>query len=74
MIRMKNLDRDGKRLYDIELHQQAGDNILFVINPGPHRMITHSSIWNVTEEELHKRGKASDYNRVGDCEMYFYNG
>jgi hypothetical protein len=73
MIRMKNLDRDGKRLYDIELHQQAGDDILFVINPGPHRMISHSSILNVTEEELHKRGKASAYNRVGDCEMYFYN-
>ena len=73
-IRMKNVDRDGKRLHDIELHQQAGDNVLFVINPGPYRNISHSSIWNVTEEELHKRGKASDYNRVGDCEMYFYNG
>jgi hypothetical protein len=73
MIRMKNVDRDGKRLHDIELHQQAGDNVLFVINPGPYRKISHSSIWNVTEEELHKPGKASDYRRVGDCEIYFYN-
>ena len=32
---MKHVDRDGKRLHDIELHQQAGDNVLFVINPGP---------------------------------------
>jgi hypothetical protein len=44
-----------------------------VINPGPCRKISHSSIWNVTEEELHKPGKASDYHRVGDCEIYFYN-
>ena len=73
MIRMKNIDRDGKCLPDIELHQQAGDNVLFVINPGPYRQISHSSIWNVTEEELHKPGKASDYRRVGDCEIYFYN-
>jgi hypothetical protein len=47
--------------------------VLFVINPGPCRKISHSSIWNVTEEELRKPGKASDYRRVGDCEIYFYN-
>ena len=64
MIRMKNVDRDGRCLHDMELHQQAGDNVLFV---------SHSSIWNVTEEELHKPGKASDYRRVGDCEIYFYS-
>ena len=28
MIRMKNADRDGKSLHDIELRQQA-DNVLF---------------------------------------------
>jgi hypothetical protein len=73
MIKMKNVDRDGKCLPDIELHQQAGDNVLFVINPGPCRKISHSSIWNVTEEELRKPGKASDYHRVGDCEIYFFS-
>ena len=73
MIRMKNVDRDGKCLHDSELRQQAGDNVLFVINPGPCRTISHSSIWNSTEEKLHKPGKASDYHRVGDCEIYFYN-
>jgi len=72
MIRMKNVDRDGKRLHDMELHQQAGDNVLFVINPGPHQKISHSSIWNVTEEELREAGKALHYHRVGDCEIYFY--
>jgi hypothetical protein len=44
MIKMKNVNRDGKCLPDIELHQQAGDNVLFVINPGPCRKISHSSI------------------------------
>jgi hypothetical protein len=32
MIRMKNVDRDGKHPHEIELHQQAGDNVLIVIN------------------------------------------
>jgi len=73
IIRMKNVDQDGKRLHDIELHQQAGDDVLFVINPGPYHAINHSSIWNVTEEELHKLEKVSDYHRVGDREIYFYN-
>jgi len=73
MIKMKNVDRDGKRLHDIELHHQAGDNVLFLINPGPVRKISHSAIWNVTEGDLHKLGKASDCHRVGDCEIYFCN-
>jgi hypothetical protein len=59
IIRMKNVDQGGNRLHDIELHQQAGDNVLFVINPGPHHAISHSSFWNVTEEELHKLEKLS---------------
>ena len=73
MIRMKNVDRDRKRLGDIELHQRAADDVFFLINPGPHRAINHSSIWNLTEEELHKVENVSDYHRVGDCEIYFYN-
>jgi hypothetical protein len=64
---------DGKSLHDIELRQQAGDNVLFVINPGPCRTISDSSIWNVPEEQLHQSGKASDYHRVGDCEIYFFS-
>ena len=68
-----DVDQGGNRLHDIELHQQARDDVLFVINPGPHHAISHSSIWNVSEEELHKLEKLSDYHRVGDCEIYFYN-
>jgi hypothetical protein len=72
-VKMKSGDAEGKRRRNVDLEQQAGDNILFVLNPGPHRKISHSSIWVVTEEEMHKPGKASDYRRVGDCEIYFYN-
>ena len=72
MIRIKNVDRDRKQLHEIELRQQAGDNVLFVINPGPHQKISHSSIWNVTEEELREAGEPLHYHRVGDCEIYFY--
>jgi hypothetical protein len=32
IIRMKNVDQGGNRLHDIELHQQAMDDVLFVIN------------------------------------------
>jgi hypothetical protein len=52
---------------------KPGTTSFFVINPGPYHAINHSSIWNVTEEELHKLEKVSDYHRVGDCEIYFYN-
>jgi hypothetical protein len=42
IIRMKNVDQGGNSLH--ELHQQARDDILFVINPGPHHAISRSSI------------------------------
>jgi hypothetical protein len=35
MIKMKNVDEHGKRRHNVELEQQAGDNVLFVINPRP---------------------------------------
>jgi len=73
MIRMKTIDRNGKGLHDIELCQQALDNVLFVTNPGPCRTISDSSIWNVPEGQLQKLGKASDYHRIGDCEIYFFS-
>jgi hypothetical protein len=37
MIKMKSLDEHEKRRRNVELEQQAGDDVLFVINPGPHR-------------------------------------
>jgi len=35
MIKVKSVDEHGKRRRNVELEQQARDNVLFVINPGP---------------------------------------
>ena len=57
MIKMKSLDEHGKRRRNVELEQQAGDNVLFVINPAPHKRISHSSILSVclSAKKLFKR-------------------
>jgi hypothetical protein len=55
------------------LEQEAGDLVLFSINPGPHRRITHSRIDEVDEKRLHQLGPAADSNRVGNTEIYFYS-
>jgi hypothetical protein len=71
MIKMKSLDEHGKRRRNVELEQQAADDVLFVINPGPHRKISHSSIWSVSEETFQKAGTALNQHRLGDCEIFF---
>ena len=68
-IKMKSGDAKGKRRRNVDLEQQAGDNILFVLNPGPHRKISHSSIWLVSEETFEKAGALLERHRVGDCEI-----
>jgi len=52
------------------LEQEAGDLILFNVNPGPHRRITRSSIGEVDEKRLRELGRATDFNRVGSTEIY----
>jgi hypothetical protein len=54
------------------LEQEAGDLVLFSVNPGPHRRISHSSIFEVDEKRLPELGPAADFNRVGSTEIYFY--
>jgi hypothetical protein len=71
-IRMKSGDAKGKLWRNVDLEQQAGDNILFVLNPGPHRSIRHSSIWVVGEENFKKAGAPLNRHRVGDCEILFH--
>ena len=68
-IKMKSCDAKGKRRRNVDLEQQAGDNILFVLNPGPYRKISHSSIWVVSEETFEKAGVPLRRHRVGDCEI-----
>jgi hypothetical protein len=55
------------------LEQEAEDLVLFSLNPGPHRRISHSSIFEVDEERLRELGPATDFNRVGNTEIYFYS-
>jgi hypothetical protein len=71
-IRMKSGDAKGKRRRNVDLEQQAGDNILFVLNPGPYRKISHSSIWVVGEATFEKAGAPLERHRVGDCEILFH--
>jgi hypothetical protein len=51
-VKMKSGDAEGKRRQNVDLEQQAGDNILFVLNPGPHRKISHASIWVAQPRQL----------------------
>jgi hypothetical protein len=55
------------------LEQEAGDLVLFSVNPGPHRRISHSSIGEVDKKGLRELGPATDFNRVGSVEIYFYS-
>jgi hypothetical protein len=68
-IKVKSSDAEGKRQRNVDLEQQAGDIILFVLNPGPYRKISHSSIWLVSEETIEKAGAPLERYRVGHCEI-----
>jgi len=72
MVKMKSTDERGQRRRNLELEQQAGDNILFALNPGPHRKISHSSIWIINEEAFENAGTPRGRHQVGDCEILCY--
>jgi hypothetical protein len=72
LIKMRNTDTQGRRRRNVELEQQAGDNILFSLNPGPHRKISHSSIWEVSDEAFLNAGAPRAHHQVGDCEILCY--
>ena len=55
------------------LKQEARDLILFSVNPGPHRRISHFNICEVDEKRLRELGPATDFNRVGSVEIYLYS-
>jgi hypothetical protein len=72
LIKMEIASQDGRLRRGAELEQEAGDLILFLTNPGPHRRISHSSICKADERRLHELGPATDFNRVGTSEVHFY--
>ena len=55
------------------LKQEARDLILFSVNAGPHRRISHFNICEVDEKRLRELGPAGDFNRLGSVEIYFYS-
>jgi hypothetical protein len=55
------------------LKQEARDLIVFSVSPGPHRRINHSNICEVDEKRLCELGPATDFNRVGSVEIYFFS-
>jgi hypothetical protein len=55
------------------LKQEARDLMIFSVSPGPHRRISHSNIYEVNERRLRELGPATDFNRVGSTEIYFYS-
>jgi hypothetical protein len=72
LIRMEIDAQDGRVRRGAELEQVAGDLVLFLINPGPHRRISQSSICKVDAGRVHELAPATDFNRVGNCEIHFY--
>lgn len=72
LIKMEIAAQDGRLRRGAELEQEAGDLVLFLINPGPHRRISHSSICKADERRSHELGPATDFNRVRNSEVYFY--
>jgi hypothetical protein len=55
------------------LKQEARDLILFSVSPGPQRKINYSNICEVDEKRLRELGPATDFNRIGSAEIYFYS-
>jgi hypothetical protein len=74
MIKMKSVDAEGKHRRNLELEKEAGDVVLFAINPGPHRKVSHSSIWAVSEEAFQTARVPLDHHQIGDCEILCYKG
>jgi hypothetical protein len=72
-IKMEIAAQDRRLRPGVELEQEAGALILFLINPGPHHRIIHSSIRKADEWRLRELGPATQFNRVGNSVIYFYS-
>jgi hypothetical protein len=72
LVKMEIAAQNGRLRRSVELEQEVGDLILFLINPGPQRRICHSSICKADEPRLHELGPITDFHRVGNSEVYFY--
>ena len=66
------IDAGDRRSRDL-LKQEARDLILFSVNLGPHRRISHSTIYEVNEERLRELGPTTDFHFVGSAQIQFYS-
>ncbi|HEU5238942.1 MAG TPA: hypothetical protein VFU37_17560 [Pyrinomonadaceae bacterium] len=71
LIKMETDFQDGGSREFLE--QEAGDLVLFVLNPGPRRRISNSSIREVDEKRVRELGPATDFHLIGDTEICFYS-
>jgi hypothetical protein len=72
LIEMGTVDQGGRYRQTVELEEEAGDIILFAVNPGPNRRIADSKIRRVDEQRLDELGEAKDVDRIGSAQIYFY--
>jgi hypothetical protein len=72
LIEMETVDQNGRVRHTVELEEEAGDLILFAVNPGPNRRIADSRIWKVEEDRLTELGEAKDVDRIGTAQIHFY--
>jgi hypothetical protein len=73
LVEIDMLDENGRYRNTVELEEEAGDLILFVINPGPSRRIAQSKIWKADEQRLSELGPAKSVDRIGNSKVYFYS-
>jgi hypothetical protein len=71
LIEMDTVDQNGRNRHTVELEEEAGDLVLFAVNPGPNRRIADSKIWKVEEQRLSELGEAKDIGRIGSTRIYF---
>ena len=72
IVKVPSRDAGGTRRRNVDLEQEAGDMILFALNLGPHRKMSHSSIRAVDEEILANAGPPLHIHRVGNSELHCY--
>jgi hypothetical protein len=72
LVKMEIGSRDGRLRERIELEQEAGDVVVFALNPGSHRRISHSTICEVDEERLRQLGPPTALLRLASYSLPFH--
>jgi hypothetical protein len=73
VIKLNINSEDGSRRAHGDLEREAEDLVLFALDPGPHRRISHSTLREVNEERLRELGPVSGFHVVNGTEICFYS-